>query len=157
IVAKVTGAPVPRFVNLGDSLDHELKFRQEIALRWLRKRLKLLEHAHGGELILIELPRRDLLLHPAAKKVGLGHVVDREQPFELREFHRAEALAGLERADSLFADTGKARYVLLAETLEAADFTKFEYEIHGSPHFRDQNRRIRPTTTPCPATSRAEA
>src|SRR4051812_49721237 len=122
-----------------------------------RQRLQIVDQTRRRELLRIELPRRDLFLHAAAEKFSLGHVVNGEQALQLTEFHRADALARLERADGLLADAGEARCILLAHPLEAADFTKFEYEIHVDPHFRDQKRRIRPTTTPCTDTSRAAA
>src|ERR1051325_10893157 len=102
----------------------------------------MVQELGGRDLLLVELPRRDLFLDRAAEERRLGQTVDGEQLLELREFERADPLARLERADRLLSDAGYARHIFLSQSAHAADFTKFQYEIHLAPPH--QNRRISP-------------
>src|SRR5204863_8920806 len=100
-------------------------------------------------------PRAGSASGRSAQGNPMPSVVHAEEPAELRDFEGADALARLERADGLFSDAGEAGDIFLAQPAEPANFTKFEHEIHlRLPHLL-QNRLIRPTTTPCTATSRA--
>jgi len=68
--------------------------------------VQIVEQPRGGHLLVIELPRRDLLFHGAAEEFRFAHSVHFQHPLELRELERPDALTGLERADCLFADAG---------------------------------------------------
>src|SRR5213596_2500013 len=103
-------------MRVADRFSHELELRQEIALGLLRNGAEVVEQLGEGHLLFVELPRRDLFLNRAAEELRLGHAVDREQALELLQFHGADSLAGLERADGLLSDGGEPRDVLLTQT-----------------------------------------
>src|SRR5262245_43350084 len=123
-------APVLDFMSVADRLGHQLKLRQKVALGLLGQRAEVVEQSRERHLLLVELPRRDLPLDRPAEEFGFGDAVDRQEALELRELHRADPLARLERADGLLPDAGESRHVLLAQATQAAYFTKFENEIH---------------------------
>src|SRR5438552_15807768 len=117
--------------RIRDRFHHELDVHEQIAPDRLRQRVQVIEQARRNDLILIEIPQRDLLLDHAAEELRLGQSIRSQKALELREFERSNPLAGLERADRLLADAGESRDVLLTQSAHASDFTKFQYEIHA--------------------------
>ena len=104
---------------------------------WNQKRgVELVEQPEAPEPGVRELPLFGYIaagrpLDAETEELRLGQAVDGEHAFELFELERADPLPGLEGADGLLSHTGEPGNVFLAQPAEPADFTKFQYEIHG--------------------------
>src|SRR5206468_5777457 len=96
----------------------------------LRQGAQLVDDAGQRELVFIQLPRRELPLDGGAEEVGFLQTVDGQELLELRELQGTDALPCLERADRLLANARKAGNIFLAQAANAADFSKFENDIH---------------------------
>src|SRR5947209_3772951 len=117
-------------LHLVHGFDHEAELVDKLALQRLRQRVQLIQEPVDGDLVVVELPRGDLLLDPGAEKVRWREAVGGQEALELRQFERADPLSRLERADRLLADARHPGDIFLSEAAHAARFAKFQYEIH---------------------------
>src|ERR1051326_785167 len=75
-------------IDLRDGVDHQLEFGEQRVPGRLRQRVKIVEQPPRRQLLLVQLPRRDLPLDRAAEEVRRGEAIHGEEPFELWELER---------------------------------------------------------------------